>query len=275
MPFAFAIVIMISSVFLAIPTGRHQASWIQAPQNRVTATSKALGSIKWLRVSGLNDMTFTVIRNLWLHELEGSKRFRTLLGISLILAICTPVLGPVLTFFTYAGLAARSDEAFTIVQVFTSLPLIMLLNKPLSTILTALPLIAGGTTSFQRIQDYLNAKEREDKRISPNRSSQKFPSAKIEDVNINPKSAQHLPSGAEEAASEEYELYVGHIAKADSDTSDDKVIAMVRGKFSWVGNSDPVIVIDNNREVERQTLTLVLGPVGCALVLATHPLIVE
>lgn len=263
MPLALAIVVMIGSVFLAIPTGRHQASWIQASQNRVTATSKALGSIKWLRVSGLNDMAFTVIRNLRLHELEVSKRFRIFLGISLILAICTPVLGPVLTFSTYAGLAARSDGDFTIAQAFTSLSLIVLLNKPLAGILTALPLIAGGTTSFQRIQDYLNAKEREDKRISPNRGSQKCPSTKIEAVNINPKSAQHLTSGAQSAASEEYELDQGHTAKADSDTSDDKVIAMVRGKFSWAENSDPVINIDKDWEVERQTLTLVLGPVGC------------
>lgn len=264
MPLALAIVIMIGSVFVAIPTGKHQASWNQASQNRVTATSKALGSIRWLRGSGLNDMAFTGIRNLRLHELEVSKRFRIFLGVSLILAICTPVLGPVLTFSIYAGLAARSDGAFTIAQAFTSLSLIVLLNKPLSSILVALPLIAGGTTSFQRIQDYLNAKEREDKRISPNRSRKKCLNAKIEAANIHPKSAQHPTSGAESAAAEMYELDEGHnIAKAVGDTSDDKVIAMVQGKFSWAENSDPVIDIDNDWEIERQTLTLVLGPVGC------------
>lgn len=78
---------MIGTVFLAKPTGTHQAAWIQASQIRVSATSKALGSIKWLKISGLSDVAFSVIRNLRVRELAVSTKFRLLLGVSLILCV--------------------------------------------------------------------------------------------------------------------------------------------------------------------------------------------
>jgi ATP-binding cassette, subfamily C (CFTR/MRP), member 1 len=76
---------MVGTVFVAIPTGKAQALWTKASQDRVTATSKTLGSIKWLRISGLNDMAFSLIRKLRAREMEVSLRFRLLLGISMIL----------------------------------------------------------------------------------------------------------------------------------------------------------------------------------------------
>lgn len=50
----------------------------------MTATSKALGSIKWLKVSGLNDVVVSVIRKLRIEELRISARFRKLLGVSML-----------------------------------------------------------------------------------------------------------------------------------------------------------------------------------------------
>lgn len=76
---------MIATVFLAIPTGIAQADWIQASQERVTATSKSLGSIKWLKVSGLNESVFDMLRSLREHELKVSERCRKLLAATLVM----------------------------------------------------------------------------------------------------------------------------------------------------------------------------------------------
>lgn len=78
-------VVMVGTIFLAVPTGAHQASWIQASQERVAATSKTLGSMKWLKISGLNDVAFSIIRKLRTRELEISRKFRILLGVSMLL----------------------------------------------------------------------------------------------------------------------------------------------------------------------------------------------
>lgn len=76
---------MIVAGFVAVHSGKAQALWIAASQERVTTTSKTLGSIKWLKVSGLNDVAFSIIRNLRSRELKISLIFRLWLGATLIL----------------------------------------------------------------------------------------------------------------------------------------------------------------------------------------------
>ncbi|KAI8283986.1 ABC transporter atnG [Colletotrichum sp. SAR 10_98] len=151
--------------FLAVPTGKASAQWIKASQDRVTTTSKTLGSIKWLKVSGLNDVAFSVIQNLRSTELVVSKRYRVLLGISMMLMICTPIWSPILTLGTFAGIASGSDDVLTISKAFTAISILTLVNQPLAGIIMALPITATAVTSFQRIQDFLNGKERADTRV--------------------------------------------------------------------------------------------------------------
>ncbi|KAK6449569.1 hypothetical protein FP744_10005819 [Trichoderma asperellum] len=253
MSVGFAIVVMISSGFLAAPIGKHQAAWIAASQRRVTTTSKALGSMKWLKISGLTDVAFNGIKELRTQELAVSTKFRLFLGITLVLSICTPIFGPLLTFATAAGMASHGNGDLTIAKIFTSFSLIVLLNTPLSLFIASLPVIAGGLTSFQRIQDYLNETQRKDNRISPSHGNT--------------------------------DRQVSEMSSLESD-----VIASIRGKFSWPEeaisaqsgdtvpkdrssdenqenrahhNKMPVIDISPRIDIRRQTLTLILGPVGC------------
>jgi hypothetical protein len=84
---------MIGASFLAVPSGRSQAAWIKASEERVTATSKTLGSVKWLKISGLNDVAFQALQKLRIHELQVSRSYRLFLGASLILReLRSPVL---------------------------------------------------------------------------------------------------------------------------------------------------------------------------------------
>ncbi|KAL1619695.1 hypothetical protein SLS56_010027 [Neofusicoccum ribis] len=226
MPIAFAIFVMVGTIFLAVPTGAHQASWIQASQERVAATSKTLGSMKWLKISGLNDVAFSIIRKLRARELEISRKFRILLGVSMLLSIS-----------------------------FTSFSLLVLLNKPLANIIIALPTIAGAMASFQRIQTYLNAKERNDRRIAGNpREHRVLPTQKSE------RSTSEAPILDSWSRDDEHELQ--ELRKDSNSTLGEDTIASVQGKFAWSDDAEPVIDI-SGWNVQRRTFTLVLGPVGC------------
>lgn len=85
MPTNESVVVLILMGFLAVYIGPAQAAWIQASQERVTTTARTLGNIKWLKISGLNDVAFSIIRSLRIKELKVSTRFRMLLGASLML----------------------------------------------------------------------------------------------------------------------------------------------------------------------------------------------
>ncbi|UNI16453.1 hypothetical protein JDV02_002885 [Purpureocillium takamizusanense] len=266
MSVGFALVVMVGTVFLAKPTGTHLAAWIQASQVRVIETSKALASIKWLKISGLTDVAFSVIQNLRKKELVVSEKFRYLLGLSLVLSICTPIMGPLLTFAVFAGIATHGGSTLTIAKVFTAFSIIVLLNSPLAKIVQALPQIFGSIASFQRIQDHLNADERHDPRSTAS--------------DARPESAhafQKTISGS-------------HKLTSPAELSDDTMIS-IEGKFSWrseaattasgtslVTRSDeghlaagenedardiPVIDISPRLDIPRGALTLILGPVGC------------
>ncbi|RFU80509.1 abc transporter [Trichoderma arundinaceum] len=281
----FAIVVMLGSGLLAAPTGRHQAEWIAASQSRVTTTSKALGSVKWLKISGLTDVAFNVIRELRTRELVVSTKFRLFLGISLILSLCTPILGPLLTFATAAGIALHSNGDLTIAKIFTSFSIIVLLNSPLSKLIVALPQIAGAAASFQRIQDYLNVTERNDNRISSSHGTRDGQAAEI--------ATMHTVSDIMTEGSSSNAAIVSEKPLSPTTTLTSDIITSISGKFSWpeeaisVQNdgtiaeimSDnenqesrnsqnsqekpPVIDINPRLDIHRRTLTLVLGPVGC------------
>lgn len=78
------VVLIVALMFLALPIGISQAAWIQASQDRVTATSKLIGSIKCLKISALSDLAFNIIHNLRVRELKILTRYRYLLGTSMV-----------------------------------------------------------------------------------------------------------------------------------------------------------------------------------------------
>lgn len=73
------LVAMAATIGVAVFMGKAQAKWIQASQERVARTAATISSIKWIKLSGLTDSAFSVVRLLRVHELELSRRFRVLL----------------------------------------------------------------------------------------------------------------------------------------------------------------------------------------------------
>lgn len=267
---------MISTFFLAVPTGKAQAAWIQASQDRVTATSKLLGSIKSLKASGLSNIAFGMIREARTEELKVSRKCRLLLGAALILGelvslqsiivllmvltttvVCIPVWVPVLTFCVYAGLAAGGGTTLTISRAFTSYALFILVNKPLSDIIIALPMIATSVASFQRIQDHLKGKERVDIRTTARDSF-------IDDGKLGKPPSQHLEKvqDSDESPGERVLLDELSTLQVNEKPFTEDIIASVQGKFSWNVDDKPIIDF-KEWVIHRQNFTMVLGSVGC------------
>ncbi|GKT57765.1 ABC multidrug transporter [Colletotrichum tofieldiae] len=271
MPVALVFVVLIATACFAIPTGKASAEWIKASQDRVSTTSKTLGSIKWLKISGLNDVAFSVIRRLRGTELEVSRRFRILLGISMMFCkpfrsscatiaddslqvICTPIWSPILTFSTFVGTASGSGDTLTIQKAFTAYSLLILVNQPLVGIVMGLPILAAAIASFQRIQDFLNGNERSDNRLTTD----------------NPKRDDRTLAGnlvSERPARKGVPLQDLELLEVDKNNSIGSslardVIISIKGTFSWSDDSKPVIDI-HNWDIKRGAFTVVLGPVGC------------
>ncbi|KAK2593028.1 hypothetical protein QQS21_009282 [Conoideocrella luteorostrata] len=240
MPVAVSFAVLVLMSFLAVYIGKAQAAWIQASQDRVTTTSKTLGSIKWLKMSGLNDVAFAMIRKLRAHELKVSEKFRMLTGASLMLFICVPIWGPILTFIVYGIVASKGGAAsLTFERMFTSYSLFTLVTNPLISIIMALPTLASALTSFGRIQKFLNGKERNDVRVNTLKLDEK------------PKHFEEIQ--LEEEPNHQYV----------ADNADVGTITSLQGCFSWSEDAEPAINITNQWNVYRREFTLVLGPIGC------------
>ncbi|KAL8369750.1 hypothetical protein RB595_000201 [Gaeumannomyces hyphopodioides] len=241
-PVGLALLVLVAIGFLGVAIGRAQADWIGASQDRVSATARTLGGVKWLRASGLNDVAFDMLARLRTVELGVSMRFRVLMGLSLVILIAAPIVSPILAFGIFAGLAARGDGgSLDVATAFTSKSLLVLISTPLSAIIIAVPILAGSVTSFGRIQDFLNGKEREDNRLNACLHS---------GVDASPhSSAQCGVDGSDNGAV--------------SDPLPQDVIASVQGRFSWKEDSKPVINIDPEWRIRRGAFTLLSGPVGC------------
>lgn len=162
--------------------------------------------------------------------------------------ICTPIWSPILTFATFAGIAARNDDVLTISKAFTASSVLILVNTPLAGIIMSLPSLATAVTSFQRIQDFLNGKQRVDNRL----------------ISGDRKRSVEVPNekGISKETAPDMELSEIRKRTSSSNSLAGGIVASVKGTFSWSDDAKPVIDIDS-WNIRRRAFTLVLGPVGC------------
>lgn len=71
-------VCLLGGLPLAGAAGNAQTPWLEAIEDRLAATAKALGSVKSIKMMGLADVVSTTIRQLRLDEIHASLRWRVL-----------------------------------------------------------------------------------------------------------------------------------------------------------------------------------------------------
>lgn len=218
-----------------------QALWLEAIERRISATGTMLGSMKRVKMCGLTDTLFRNLHDLRIEELKISKRFRRLLIGSMFFAFTTPVIAPVLTFTVFTVSSNSLDTS----KVFTSLSLFALLADPLSSLIMAMMSFAGSLGCFDRIQEFLEKDEHQDKRIKT-----------LTDHDSSQASSTVSTTWTEKSIS--------------TTTSERPLLPFTRpgggGNALSIENATfgyTQILLSINAMIPRGKLTMIVGPVGC------------
>lgn len=158
---------------------------------------------------------------------------------------------------SFAGFVSLSPGSggLSISQALTSLSILALLNRPLANLSVALPALAGAVASFDRIQDYLNVAEREDRRTCPRPAS---PASGHEKSGVMQKSAMAAVedpgemddnAGSEETMSEAASMPEGIMVEVDA-------------TLTWPESEKPVLDI-RELKIPSSAVTVLVGPTGC------------
>ncbi|KAF7719382.1 Uncharacterized protein PECH_004876 [Penicillium ucsense] len=248
-PVCVALVALVGSLVGMSFVVPRQAQWLQAIERRISSTSQMLGSMKGVKMLGLQDLYMSIVHGLRVDELNISKRFRTLLVYNMGFAWLTRIFAPVLTFAVYIGL---SGSTLDVSRVFTSLSLFALLSDPLLTLVMALMSFAGSVGSFVRIQDFLEKEDHIDHRGGAQQASS-FELVHKEKV-LSAYGELDLSSSSFGSAES--------LTYRSSSLSSINAAVIQNGTFSWDRDHNPILT-DISISAPRGGLTMVVGPSGC------------
>ncbi|KAJ3483781.1 hypothetical protein NLG97_g7224 [Lecanicillium saksenae] len=146
----------IATVILSVITkrmGKARANWNQKTQERVAGTSLALQQMKSIKSTGLTSFISEHLQGLREAEIKVSLKERHLLisiyatrefsnGFTPVIVIAGAI------FWT------KSLSSLGIANVYTALSMVSIMMEPLGTALVALPFLAAGLASLDRIQKF-------------------------------------------------------------------------------------------------------------------------
>ncbi|UJO17086.1 ABC multidrug transporter B [Fulvia fulva] len=164
---------------IAKASGNAQVPWLEAIEDRLASTAKALSSMKAIKMTGLADLVASYLANSRLVEIRASRRHRILnifVFISSIApySVCLIVYGPVWGFLTYILIAKTSAQERTLTEgvAFGALSLFELLQQPVQYAVNGVEDAQILINSFRRIQAYLASPDRHDyRRVLPSTSA--------------------------------------------------------------------------------------------------------
>ncbi|KAJ5832236.1 hypothetical protein N7474_000547, partial [Penicillium riverlandense] len=248
-PVCVALVALVGSLIGMSFVVSRQAKWLEAIERRISSTSGMLGSIKGVKMLGLQTSFMNLVHGLRIDELNISKKFRTLLVYNMAFAWLTRIFAPIFTFGVYVAI---SPNSLTYTKVYTSLSLFSLLSDPLLTLVMALMSFFGSTGSFTRIQQFLDKENHSDHRRSP---SQTLFLDDMGDAKLISRSGDlTLTSSTTES--------LESLKKRGSTTTLTNAVMVQNGTFGWDADKEPVLK-DITVTVPRGSFTMLIGPSGC------------
>ncbi|CAK7197974.1 hypothetical protein SEUCBS139899_000628 [Sporothrix eucalyptigena] len=215
-----------------------QRRWMAAIQKRVGITADIIGSMKGVKVAGLNDKAEQQIQALRDYELEQSTAFRKIQVFNLLLGVAPSLLMPAVTFAVYAIVQKVSGSGqFGVAKAFTALSVLNVLIGPVMTITTAWTNMASALACMDRIQAFLLKEKREDYRIL-------LPRSDAGSFTTRDSTLLGIDNASEKSASK-----------------DQPWIKIRNGSFGWKKDAPPVLH-DVDIDIMPSDLTLVIGPVA-------------
>ncbi|RWA05420.1 hypothetical protein EKO27_g9683 [Xylaria grammica] len=224
-PIVIVILCAIGILFPIKYTARGQTHWMDRVQKRVGLTSSVIASMKNLKISGLAAPIASFVQQLRVDELSASQEYRRLILIAATLAYIPLLTSPFLTF-------AIAQRTLGVAKIYTSVSYLLLITQPLSQLFQTFPLIVGGLACLSRIQSFLELENRKDRRVTASDSQ-----ANAE------KGAASLESGS-----------------PVDDATQRPVVTIENGHFGWL--PDQMVLSDINIQVQRASLTMVVGPIA-------------
>lgn len=229
--------------------GQHQANWLKAIEKRLSSTGNMLGSLKGIKMMGLENVLINSVHGLRMDEMRDSTTFRKLLVVNMTFAWLARVFSPIATIGTFVGL---SNGAISTSEIYTSLSIFALGTDPLLTLVMALMQFAASAGSFGRIEEFLNKEEVQSARTPAAASPQ-------------PKKG-HFSLGAVSAASDEGDIELGNKPqKAENPfvpLSGLEALSIDNGSFGWDTEKEPILK-DVSLKIVPGSFNMLVGPSGC------------
>lgn len=226
--------------------GQHQANWLKAIEKRLSSTGNMLGSLKGIKMMGLENVLLNSVHGLRMDEMRDSATFRKLLVVNMAFAWLARVFSPIATIGTFVGL---SNGAISTSRIYTSLSIFALGTDPLLTLVMALMQFAASAGSFTRIEEFLNKDTVQSTRAN-NKDESK---AKKGHFSLTATSL----AGTSEEGDIEMEPKNPFIA-----LSGETAIDIKKASFGWDTEKDPILK-DITATIAAGTFTMLIGPSGC------------
>ncbi|KAI3390389.1 hypothetical protein diail_9824 [Diaporthe ilicicola] len=156
-PAAVATVSSLGSMLMSSYADKTQVSWMEATQERVGATAKAIAGMRSIKLLGLSDAVFTLLQKLRNSELHAARHFRYIEVLTATISFMPLLISPVFTFMVFVLQAQHSGSRLDTVSAFTSLALLNLMTQPLVWLFQAVPLLMASLGCLKRVESYLHA----------------------------------------------------------------------------------------------------------------------
>ncbi|CAG7924068.1 unnamed protein product [Penicillium olsonii] len=233
----FVILCLIAGVPLAVSCGEAQGVWLEAVEERVAVTSRVLGVMKSVKMTGLTETISNSLRDLRSAEIDSSFKFRLSEALGVTLSFASSTLSPVFGFGAYI-LIARANDSTTLTNglAFSALTLFSILDMPMGSIVNGSEDSLAVVNCFQRIQKHLLEKEKTDYRLK--HGSQNPPS-------VPPATAARLVDI--DVTTEQHPM--------------EPCTTMRNLSASWSVDTESVLK-DLNLDIPSSETTMIVGPVG-------------
>ncbi|KAL4914137.1 P-loop containing nucleoside triphosphate hydrolase protein [Aspergillus aurantiobrunneus] len=229
-----------------------QAMWLEAIERRISATSSMLGTMKGIKMLGLQSTLMKFVHSLRTDELGISEKFRKLLVWNMAFAWLTRIFAPIFAFGAFVGIAHNrgQDSALDTSTVYTALSLFALLADPLLSLVMALMAFAGSVGSFARIQVFLEKESHVDSR---------------DKALVHPFNPLQLSKQLALVAQSELDLSESgssHFSKGSTSSFSYHMVAVQNGSFGWDTEKGPSVQ-NVTMAIPSGAFAMLIGPSGC------------
>ncbi|ROW14588.1 hypothetical protein VPNG_03161 [Cytospora leucostoma] len=159
-PAVVATISSLGSMVMSSYAEKAQVSWMEASQERIGATSRAISGMRNVKLLGLSGGLYRLLQNLRGAELHAARHFRYIEVLTATIAFLPLLISPVFTFMVFVLQSRGATVGLDYTKAFTSLSLLQLMTQPLVWLFQAVPLLMASLGCLNRFEKYLHAQNK-------------------------------------------------------------------------------------------------------------------